>query len=195
MSVSRSNELSVLAGLPGGFAPLDSGLLVPSSYLPHGTSFPAGPATYQRHFRDDLGMEFYYDGTRWVSQLLRATGKFSENLAATGEAARHAIQPPLGTDLWLVSWSVTFIIASGGSALSASHKWVIGATKYGGASNTGVTGTLNIDSGASNEWRTNTVTIGELLGSYYLISSSGTKTGTPGNLYYYATLNYRIVAT
>lgn len=37
MTVSRSNELSGLAGIQGGFAPLDSGLLVPITYLPTGT--------------------------------------------------------------------------------------------------------------------------------------------------------------
>ena len=32
-----------------------------------GTSFPASKATGDRYFRTDLGMEFYWDGTRWVT--------------------------------------------------------------------------------------------------------------------------------
>ena len=34
MTVSRSNDLAALSGVVGGFAPLDSGLLIPASYLP-----------------------------------------------------------------------------------------------------------------------------------------------------------------
>lgn len=32
-----------------------------------GTAFPSGPATGMRFFRSDLGLECYYDGTRWLT--------------------------------------------------------------------------------------------------------------------------------
>jgi len=32
-----------------------------------GTTFPANPATNQRFFRTDRALEYYYDGTRWLT--------------------------------------------------------------------------------------------------------------------------------
>lgn len=34
--------------------------------IPHGTAFPSAPSPYDRYFRDDLGVDFFYDGTRWI---------------------------------------------------------------------------------------------------------------------------------
>lgn len=36
----------------------------------YGTAFPASPFTRQRYFRTDQGIEYYYDGTRWLSTTL-----------------------------------------------------------------------------------------------------------------------------
>ncbi len=35
-----------------------------------GSSFPATPATNDRYFRTDRGIDYYYDGTRWLSTQL-----------------------------------------------------------------------------------------------------------------------------
>lgn len=66
MSVSRSNELTGLSGVQGGFAPLDSGLLVPRAYLPqiagllHNMNASAAPTV-----NDDSG-DGYGVGSRWL---------------------------------------------------------------------------------------------------------------------------------
>lgn len=172
-----------------------------TSGVPSGTSFPGGPSTSDLYFRTDHGITYFYDGTRWVSTTLYVappnTTPTMPISAGPAEVARHALPtPPVGTDIWLVSLGATYQVASGGSALGASHKWVVTATKYNGGGSTSVTVTKSIDSGSSAVWRSDTATtIGELLGAYWLISFGAAKTGTPGNLYFYATLQYRIVST
>lgn len=170
---------------------------VSSAGLQSGTSFPGSPSTNDLFHRTDHNLVYYYDGTRWLSLNLYVlhTVKIVDNLApATTEVCRWtAPVRPVGTDAWLISQGATYLV-SGGSALSGSHKWTITMIKY--PSTGAVTGTKVIDSGASGAWRSDTpVAIGELLGSNYMIVANAAATGTPGSLYYYAVLYYRIVAT
>ena len=39
----------------------------PLTYIPAVTAFPSSPNTYDRVFRRDRGMEYFHDGTRWLS--------------------------------------------------------------------------------------------------------------------------------
>lgn len=56
----------------------DSALVQPSDWnanhvisgLGSGTSFPVSPATSDRFFRTDRNIEYFYDGTRWLSMQL-----------------------------------------------------------------------------------------------------------------------------
>lgn len=166
-----------------------------------GTSFPATPATGDRYWRSDLGMEFYYDGTRWLSTQLFTLPAPGIPLAGISASAgfTRSVAPPLlgGSDAYLVSVSCGFIVASGGTALSGSHKWEIVITKrFTGGSTDFVTVTIN--SGNSNEWRSSTTSVGALMNSgttHHEIDTTAVKTGSPGNLTGSISLNYRIVAT
>lgn len=40
-----------------------------------GNAFPAGPTAGQRYFRQDRGIDYYYDGTRWLSIQQYALGR------------------------------------------------------------------------------------------------------------------------
>lgn len=171
-----------------------------------GTSFPTA-ATGDRYWRTDLGMEFYYDGTRWVSTTLHHLTNSFHNIAAgtvyappTGTLNTARMPAPAlagGSDIWLVGLQTHFLCA-GGSALSASHKWV--GTFYKrptGNTNTGVI-TITIDSGSSDVWRQNLQSIGALLNSgtvHYAVGCLWTVTGTPGAIEATFDLTYRIVAT
>lgn len=166
-----------------------------------GTSMPGGPTTNQRITRHDLNLDFYYDGTRWVSvDLFSVTSEawaYNNNAsisATLSNAFRATIPDPQGgSDYWLVKAGVSFQVAGGGTALGASHKWVLTI-----AENTPTTfATISIDSGSSAVNRYTTTTIGALLGATpVLLNSTWTKTGTPGALFAYPwILYYRIVAT
>lgn len=183
-----------------------SGRIVPSvGFSPQlvgggGTSFPGSPVTGDRYWRSDHRAEFFWDGTRWVTtQLYRADDGIGLTAGATipmtattsGGHRRIMLHIPFGTDLWLEDLVTNFYV-SGGTALSASHKWVISSTLNPGA--TGIAD-QSISSGASSEWRTMTTAYDTAVGAYYEIDLLYTKTGTPGNLYSYTTAYYRVIAT
>lgn len=176
-----------------------------------GTSFPTA-ATGDRYWRTDLGMEFYYDGTRWLStqvftqrMIMRwsssgstQTGDLSATIAATTAATTRSNAPSvLGcSDIWLVDVRCSFTVASGGTALGASHKWVgaLGCVDSAGTSTT--VATINVDSGSSGVFRVTTVAIGAVQTSGTIFyQGSWTKTGTPGTMSSTETFSYRIIAT
>lgn len=163
-----------------------------------GTSFPGSPATNQRFFRTDLGMEFFYDGTRWVSSTLHIA-PFPQHdtnqpySATNNNNPRASLIVPSGmSDLWLVDLITAFRVQGGGTALGASHKWVVTYVKQPAGS---TILTVNIDSGASTTWRSSQDALGALHGSTnFAYETTATKTGTPGTLYVIPSLRYRYVA-
>ena len=75
------------------------------------TAFPvAGVATNDHFYRTDLGMWFFYDGTRWLSEevFVLRTGSSIANLSITNsDAERMAPLPRLGgSDIWLATAAV-----------------------------------------------------------------------------------------
>jgi hypothetical protein len=153
-----------------------------------GTSMPANPGTDTRFYRQDLGQWFRYDGTRWLSvELMQARLIHDVDISFTisGNICRAVVQFFNGTtDIWMEKVYTTFLVQSGGSALSGSHKWVGSALCD-----------ININSGSSNVWREDVQTINALLGSERDIHILWTKTGTPGNLYPLSVMTYRLVTT
>lgn len=163
-----------------------------------GTSFPGTPATNRRFFRSDRSIEYFYNGTRWLSTQL-----FTDPIprgdagplpyTATAAGAERILAPYAGTyDLWLIELQLGFNV-SGGTALSGSHKWVSELFKQTSGGSTSVA-TINIDSGSSGVWRVAVASIGALLGITNLIfRTDHTKTGTPGDLYVVPRIVYRLV--
>jgi hypothetical protein len=102
-----------------------------------------------------------------------------------------------GSDIWLENIYTDFFV-NGGTALGASHKWVVVLSKRPTGNTDTTVATVNIDSGSSSVWRALTVAIGALLSSgtaYFALAQTYTKTGTPGNLFTQAYVTYRVVAT
>jgi hypothetical protein len=176
------------------------------------TTFPTA-TTGDRFFRTDLGMEFYYDGTRWLSMQLFSvqaipslaganpgqSGDITSELAATATPGGGFIPlgPSLGgSDHYLVDFTTNFYVGTG-TALSGSHKWV-GVLQgiNSAAASSGTVTIATIDSGASTTYRTVSTAINAVKGAgtvYWRMD--WTKTGTPGNLRVMEVLTYRIVAT
>jgi hypothetical protein len=90
--------------------------------LNKGTSNPGSPATNDRRFRTDLGMDIYYDGTRWLTvetfpihfQGFFTSSIANANLAFTRLRSDYA---PYFTYLSATSRTVT--------TNSASHYWTV----------------------------------------------------------------------
>jgi len=171
-----------------------------------GSTFPGSPATNQFFNRTDIGggMLFFYDGARWVSEQLfnlelgMIQGTYPQPLTATtGDFTARAFPPLPGTDIYLLTYRATVFVNGGGSALSGSNKWVGDTHKYNSSATPTTIATTTINSGASSTVRTFDTTINALLTSstFNLIESSWTKTGTPGGLFVWESITYRVVAT
>lgn len=166
-----------------------------------GAAFPVTPAplTYDRFFHTGKQMEFFWDGTRWLStHVFTASPVNGVAIPLTATAGtgsmRWNFDKQGGTDIWLVATHCSFFI-SAGTALSGSHSW-ISLTLTAQPGNTAKGGILTINSGASGAWRETSSAIGALLGTTnFHIDSGWTKTGTPGNMSVYETISYRVVAT
>lgn len=164
---------------------------------PSGTSFPGGPSTDDQFFRTDLGMEFYYNGSIWLSKGLQQTQLIQTDAAipfsVTGGVLRAVTPVWGGSDIYLVAAQCWFSVGSGASALSASHKWVGVLNKVPAAT---TIATFTIDSGANSTHRKTTLAaIGSALGSTnFEFEVAWTKTGTPGVLYCQAVISWRYIA-
>lgn len=171
-----------------------------ASGMAGGTSFPGGPSSGDLFYRTDLHLQFFYDGTRWLTlsqytATIRRVGTVAEPMSATGNPGAW----PLLESIWVEDFFAEFFVASGGSALSGSHKWVL-TLRIRDADGTTLTdiGTVSIDSGSSNLWRAlvDTSVDAATAATDIGLVVTATKTGTPGDLTTeIARINYRLIAT
>ena len=161
-----------------------------------GTVFPTVPAPVagDRFTRSDRGIDYEWDGTRWLSVALYSEQLFSsaafQPFAITAGAEDRLSAPYAGIyDLWLVDYQPVFFV-TGGAPLDALNKWV--GIFYKAAT---PLATVNIDSGALNTWRApGPIAIGALLGIANLeFETNYTLTGGAGTLRSLPRLTYRYV--
>lgn len=170
---------------------------------PGAAAFPTGPATNDVFYRTDIGMWFFYDGTRWMCTCLHdlpLTRPDFTALSATAADYSRVYAPHLhgGSDIMVVSFWSKAHIASGGTALGASHKWVGTLNKFVAGATSVAIATLNVDSGSSNNYRSFTTAANDIMNGgteRFIYTSTWTKTGTPGNLQPYDGFSYRVIAT
>lgn len=187
-------NLSSTLGVTGKVTMAQTAVLVTG-----GTAFPGSPANNDQFFRTDLDMWFMYNGTRWLCTCTHDAAFPNEitNLAAssTDISRRSPMGLRGGSDIWIEDLDVGYHVTSG-TALSASHKWTVDIrqTDPGGGTSSIIVKT--IDSGASATWRRDAAQAANiLLGTPAFLFIAASKTGTPGNLYFYPTLTFRVVAT
>lgn len=165
-----------------------------------GTSFPS-PTINDLYYRTDHDMWFVYDGTRWLCTCPHEQAFVPWDtqpafpLTASASIRWAAAMPNEGMDIYLEKLNVSFFVESGGSALDASNNWNGAVIQR--PSGTGA-GSVAIDSGSSNSYRRLTAdpnTVIDLTGSQVALTLTWTKTGTPGNLRFAASVSYRYVAT
>jgi hypothetical protein len=194
---SGANTAAVLTkGAAGGVLAMGNSAVIWNS----GTSFPASKATGDRYWRSDLALEFYWDGTRWVSSTLYTAGpgafdgSTTANLNGWPESTSGAVVGRMALwhadfAIWLVSlYATTYVQTTN----SGSHYWTVSivggvtATSYGGVSTaadsadayTGHSAALNVAAGATERSLNLTVT----------------KTaGTPGAIYAPSIVTYRLI--
>lgn len=187
-------------GEDGGLWLRDSAGAITQVGIGSGSAFPTGINTNARFYRTDLGMQFFYDGTRWrctcLHQLELKLQDQDNPHTATSQGGRAAIPAWSGSDIFLVGTWTTVFIAGGGTALGASHKWVGVLAKQPSGT---TLDTVTLDSGSSSAYRRSAITtIGAVLtmSTQLELDIFWTKTGTPGNLYEVGTtISFNYVAT
>jgi hypothetical protein len=159
----------------------------------YGSSFPAQPAygNNKPFYRTDRNLEYFYDGTRWLSTTLyREPLAMQDALIPTATAATITRLPMWGTDhaLWAVSL-YTYTIVSGTNG--ASDYWTMSLYAEPG----GTFGfSLNTSAHTPNTHQRTSGAIGSVIASTeYAIILILAKTGAPGSLYLTAALSYRLI--
>jgi hypothetical protein len=162
-----------------------------------GTAFPGSPASGDQYFRTDLGLDCYYDGTRWLtkvefrSDLLPALGllPFSASGAVLdtkidqsqngvyltrSELSIYVGTPNDGTNYWsfqFVTLSLTNSSANLGSAITTASDAVGNHVTHASTYNSVLTAGTRI------------------------VRANVTKVASPGVTYVYGTLWYRLIVT
>lgn len=160
-----------------------------------GTSFPAQPAYGDNRpfWRTDRGMEYYYDGTRWLSTQMFSrvdSAPTIQWLASGGQQAPISWPTTFrgGVDAHLIAWTAVFFV---NGTNDASNNWTI--QLYSDTSFTLISSfaTTSFGSGA---WNRHEIGVNYLLGTVDThITIRIQPTGSPGNLLINAGYDYRKV--
>ncbi len=163
-----------------------------------GTSMPGSPATNQRITRTDLGLDFYYDGTRWVSVILfRDTiGQGENTMPATASTSSLGKLPAFATtfDLWLDAfYSMTYIATTN----NGTNFWTVDCFKTDAAAANTSVAQFTTAADTVNNWTQRRVAIGAayVAASYRGFVVASTKTLSPGAIYWAFALTYRLIGT
>src|SRR4029077_18386838 len=160
-----------------------------------GGAFPAGPTAGDRFYRTDYHAMYYYDGARWLSETLFGLMLTAPQNGLTANSnAYYGPVPSTSQVVWLVE-RITKFLVSGGTALSATHKWVGTLSRVDAANVLTTLDTDNIAAGAINVWRSVSAPLGLLLdpATSFVMRDDWAKTGTPGTLFANQLLTYRLV--
>lgn len=166
-----------------------------------GTSFPTSPTVDDRFYHLNRSMEYFWDGTRWLSTFLfvgtlpAALYVPSTGITATQSPTLRGAIPMNGggSDVWLVDRRLEYMV-TGGTALSGSHKWDTTFEMRDSADAATTVNTVTINSGSLGVWRVSTTSINAIAAGF-MLTTSWTKTGTPGTVSMAEVYSYRLVAT
>lgn len=161
-----------------------------------GSAFPGSPVNGEQFYRVDRNLMYYYDGTRWLSvELFRETFFPSDNAnpTSTSGAALGGWPTKQGNNgIWIVNFEVSTLVST---TNNGSNFWTV-LLRWITAGN--VVSTLtSFDTSAdtATNWVDHSVSINALLDSTARLvrCETGTKTGTPGQLWVYPAIVYRLV--
>lgn len=181
------------ARLAKGAAGAELGMSNGSVAWTAGTSFPGSPAAGDRYYRTDRGIEYYYDGTRWLSTqvFLHPFGSLdNQSATATALTGRGVLWGPT-YDCWVVN--VRFWILVSGTNNGTSY-WSFACDKVDTAGTLSSVASGNTSADAGSTQLQKVVSVGALLGtSTVRIQLTITKTSAPGNCYAAGSIEYRLV--
>lgn len=154
-----------------------------------GTSFPLSPGTNDRFYRTDRGLEYYYDGTRWLSTQLFTVNAQVNNIDVTTNV--YVCPSGFGQyNLWAVS------VESAAYRSTAVGEWdIIVTTRTAAEAVDSTLATVDGFADETNTWSVKNTAVGTLINistakglMFAFTEISGTSTLTAG-----AVLSYRLV--
>lgn len=161
-----------------------------------GTSNPGSAVTGDRYWRTDLGLEIYYDGTRWLTVQEYTTDAWTVGLAATAQVGGHGFLVG-GRDIWLlnVTGQAAVITTNNGT-----NFWTIAAYSnnaggaLGGNTSLGSASTAAFTAGVAADI---SISINAVLdvSATPAVSIHAEKTLSPGVLRFFGRLRYREIVT
>jgi hypothetical protein len=171
------------------------------SGTPSGVAFPASPTAGQQFFRTDLGLECYYDGTRWLTK-----GEYSGQMGVISSGVPPITATTSGVGQWAVDFSqagmlVTRIVATTymlGGTSNGSNYWTyqyVTCNAAGVETNIGPSFNTSAFAASSQEITHLPINAACPAGSK-IIYGKYTKVGAPGNLYNMpTTIYFKLIVT
>lgn len=157
-----------------------------------GTTFPGSPVSGDLFFRTDLGLQFYYDGARWVTTTIFESQVYQVYTATAPSTALRATSGIAGSEIYVVDVTGAWHLDGGTS--NASNRWNIQFIRQDGGSSS-VMETITTDVGAASVFVQHTIAVGTAHAGMDGFAFNITKTGSPGNIQGGFKVRYRIVGT
>lgn len=163
-----------------------------------GTSMPGSKATGDRYWRTDLGLEFYWDGTRWLTTTLYIvdmppydTVTSEQPITNSGYNTHRSVPITDILDMWMVDFRATIRV---NTTNNGSHYWTFLIKNYSAST---TLATFNTSAKSADTIYRVTATAGALVGTgNILLQTSLEKTGSPGTVdVLTAGYSYRLVGT
>jgi hypothetical protein len=159
--------------------------------VPSGTSFPGSPASGDHFYRTDRNIQYFYDGTRWLSTQLHSLTLFLSDLAAlpatvTGGGAFRGINPFAGL------YDIYAVDAVFAAYFSAAANWTLGLLKIDGNTFTSIaTGVVSV--GAAGESATRTAINAVVASTVGVFQGDLTENSGSANAFPSIGMTYRLV--
>lgn len=155
-----------------------------------GTSNPGSAVTGDRYWRTDLGLEIYFDGTRWLTTTLYHQPIGTAVNISAGTTWHGAVWTD-AHDMWLVDLRTVMYAASG---LSGTAFWRIDLYTPDAGTLGSVIAAASLISGTNATYTRIVTAIGALIGTGKdAFVADVVKVSTPGNFYGGASVTYRLV--
>lgn len=176
-------------GADGGVLAMGNGVVIWNA----GTSFPASKATGDRYWRTDLGLEFYWDGTRWLSTC-QYRADIAVNRAVTPATANASLlDAAVVGGAYAIYVETVVVWCYVVTTNDGSKYWTI--LVQAGPSTTTLA-SVNTSADAANTHIGKVASPNAVIAATdFTIGLSLTKTSTPGNLFVGAAVLYRRIAT
>jgi hypothetical protein len=164
------------------------------------TSFPGSPTTGERCWRSDRGIEYYYDGTRWLSTELFHAPVIGRDAQGSGGLAQgtHVFDIALpyyevgGIYLGELVLNIFFLTAQSGSAY---YSFNYSANTAGGVNSAITTPGTTAAYTTGSRWYSQRTAVNAVLNSTYfslqLIIQVGA--GAPGAFFLNGSQTYRLI--